>query len=103
MLIAQALNEQPDSWVSAVQAGGTAGLIAFLLLTVVAFLRGWVISGSSHRESITALEKELSEQKAENREQRLFLRDQAAPLLDRNARILEKVVEAAWTPKNPPS
>lgn len=91
-----------DTWVQIVQTGGTAGLIAFLVLTVLAFVKGWVVSGWLHRSETSRLEKVIEEKEAENREQRQFLRDQAAPLLDRNARILERIVEASWT-KNPPS
>lgn len=64
-----------------------------LCIALVAFLRGWVVSGSSHREDCKQRDDRISTLESENREQALFLRDQMAPLVARSTDILGKVLE----------
>ena len=91
-LVTETIDQSPISWI---QTGGTAGLIFGLVWLVLAFIRGWVVSGQVHREAITQRDERITLLEAENREQATFLRDQATPLLVRTTDLLTKQLEQA--------
>lgn len=91
------MTNNTDPIIQWVQAGGTGGLIVGLAWLVLAFVRGWIVSGASHRAEVELLRTELDQSREETREQTLFLRDQASPLLARTQDVLVKVLEErAW-------
>lgn len=76
------------------QAGG---VVALLSLLVWALISGRLVSGSLHRSQIEERDRRISQLEAENRDQTIFLRDQAAPLLTRTQDVLVKILEErAW-------
>lgn len=98
MWLAESAGQGLDQYLPpAVQVIGVVGLLTF---AVVALTRGWLVPAPSHRSAlaekdkrIAALEAECQEQKATNREQTLFLRDQVTPLLTRNTDVLARLLE----------
>lgn len=70
-----------------------AGVVSILTLGLISFIRGWLVSGSFHRQQIEDLDKRIEMLERDLREQTQFMRDQAVPLLTRNVDVLAKVLE----------
>lgn len=80
----------PDNPIAWVQWGGVVGV---LLLLVVGFLKGWIVSGRTYQAEVDR----RTQVEADNQEQVIFFRDQVMPLLTRTQDVLTKTLEErAW-------
>lgn len=79
--LAQQVPLTPDSPAGWITSGGIVGLLSF---AVVAFMRGWVISGPEHHRQLEEKDREITELRTDRTEMTLFLREQVMPALTRS-------------------
>lgn len=84
----------PDSPLSWVQSLGVLGMALF---AISAFIREWIVVGSTHRRELAAKDARITALEAESKEQTLFIRDQMMPALTRTQDVVTKILEErAW-------